>query len=297
MEWAGLSTESLHAGADNLDRLTPLEAARLMNRLDAEVAQAVEAALPVIAEAVERIGRAFRADGRLLYFGAGTSGRLGVLDASECPPTFSSEPWRVQGVIAGGDTALRHSIEGAEDDANAGVREVDVREVGPADVVVGISASGGAPYVRGALRRARERGATTLGVTNNAPAALAAECDLLIAVITGPEILSGSTRLKAGTAQKMVLNMLSTLGMAQAGKTFGNLMVDVKPTNRKLRDRALRIVRQVVPCDAATALVALEASGWRVKIALVMLRQGCDAATAERRLAEVGGFVRRALEE
>ena len=297
MSWESLATEAVNPESGELDRLSPLDAARLMNRLDREVARAVEAALPEVAAAVERIGDALKSGGRLFYVGAGTSGRLGVLDASECPPTFSSDPWQVQGIIAGGDAALRRSIEGAEDDADAGAAVMDERGVTAGDVAAGISASGSAPFVRGALRRARERGATTIGIANNRPAALEAESDIAILAVTGPEILSGSTRLKAGTAQKMVLNMLSTLGMAQAGKTYGNLMVDVRPTNLKLRDRAVRIVRRICDCEDAVAQAALEECGWKVKTALVALKAGVSYEEAENRLARSGGFVRKALED
>jgi N-acetylmuramic acid 6-phosphate etherase len=297
LTWDHLTTEAAHPDSVGLDRLTPLEAARLMNRMDREVAFAVEAALPEIAAAVEKIGAALRNGGRIFYIGAGTSGRLGVLDASECPPTFNSEPERVQGIIAGGDAALRRSMEGAEDDASAGASLIREKNVGLSDVVVGISASGSAPFVREALRIARERGATTIGIANNRPAALEAESDLAILAVTGPEILSGSTRLKAGTAQKMILNMLSTLGMAQSGKVYGNLMVDVRPTNRKLRDRAVRIVRQACGCTEPEALSTLEASHWRVKTAIVMHLSETDAAHAEKLLEKSGGFIRAALEE
>lgn len=296
MDWELLATEAQNSESQELDTLPPLEAVRLMNRMDRDVSATVEAILPDIARAVDRIGAALRDGGRLFYIGAGTSGRLGVLDASECPPTFSTEPWQVQGIMAGGDDALRNPIEGAEDDGPAGAAAMDEREVGPQDVVVGISASGSAPYVRGALRRARERGAVTVGIANNRPAALEAESDIALLAVTGPEILSGSTRLKAGTAQKMILNMLSTLGMVQAGKVYGNLMVDVKPTNRKLRDRAVRIVCRVCGCGDAEALAALEAGGWRVKVALVMLQSSLSADDAILRLERSGGFVRRALE-
>ena len=252
--------------------------------------------LDAIAVAVERIAEALRKGHRLFYVGAGTSGRLGVLDAAECPPTFGTDPEMVQGIIAGGPVALTRAVEGAEDDAAAGRRDLEARGVGAGDVVVALSASGRTPYCLGALELAKEVGAFTVAVTCNPGSAMGAVADLAIEVVVGPEVLAGSTRMKAGTAQKMVLNMLSTAAMVRLGKCYGNLMVDVRPTNEKLVERARRIVMRVVGCDYETAAGLLERSGNQVKVAIVMGVTGLDAAAARQRLEEHGGFVRRVLE-
>jgi N-acetylmuramic acid 6-phosphate etherase len=232
----------------------------------------------------------------LFYFGAGTSGRLGVLDASEMPPTFSVSPDLVQGFIAGGDAALRRSAEAAEDDPQAGAQAVREAGVGERDVVVGISASGGAPWVLGVISEAQRRGAATVGLTCNPDSPLAQQVEMAIVPVVGPEVIAGSSRMKAGTAQKMVLNMLSTATMIRLGKVYGNLMVDVQPTNAKLRRRAVRILQQAAGVDEASARRALEATGYEVKPALVMLLAGGDAGEARRRLADTDGFVRLAIE-
>jgi N-acetylmuramic acid 6-phosphate etherase len=289
------STEAPNPRTSDIDTLSSLEIVTLINDEDARVAGAVRAQLPEIAHAVDAIVGRLQRGGRLFYFGAGTSGRLGVLDASEMPPTFSVPRDLVQGWIAGGDSALRRSAEAAEDDAAAGAQAVRKANVTEADVVVGIAASGTTPWVLGAVTEARERGAATIGLTCNPDAPLAHAAEMAIVPVVGPEVIAGSSRMKAGTAQKMVLNMLSTATMIRLGKVYGNLMVDVRPTNDKLRRRAARILQQAAGVDADTARAALEETGYEVKPALVMLLSGVDAGEAQRRLDKAGGLVRRAI--
>ena len=270
MERGALSegrTEARNPRASALSTFSTNEILELMNDEDAQVPTAVRAAIPQIAHAVDTIVTSFANGGRLRYVGAGTSGRLGVLDASEAPPTFGVAPDLVRGFIAGGDEALRNAIEGAEDDAGAGAREA--REwVRSGDVLVGISASGRARYVIGALVMAREIGARTVAVTCDASSPLATGADIAIVIDVGPEVLAGSSRLKAGTATKLVLNMLSTAAMIRSGRTKGDLMIDLRATNTKLRDRAVRIVRDEAGLDEDAARAALEANGWSVRRAL-----------------------------
>jgi N-acetylmuramic acid 6-phosphate etherase len=289
------STEAPNPRTSDIDTLSSLEIVTLINDEDARVAGAVRAQLPEIAHAVDVIVGRLQRGGRLFYFGAGTSGRLGVLDASEMPPTFSVPRDLVQGWIAGGDSALRRSAEAAEDDAAAGAQAVRKANVTEADVVVGIAASGTTPWVLGAVTEARERGAATIGLTCNPDAPLAHAAEMAIVPVVGPEVIAGSSRMKAGTAQKMVLNMLSTATMIRLGKVYGNLMVDVRPTNDKLRRRAARILQQAAGVDAETARATLEETGYEVKPALVMLLSGVDAGEARRRLDGAGGLVRRAI--
>ena len=289
-------TEQSNPGTAAIDTLSSLEIVRLINEEDARVAQAVCQVLPQIAHAVDTVVERLRRGGRLLYFGAGTSGRLGVLDASEMPPTYGVPPERVQGFIAGGDAALRRSIEGAEDDAEAGEEAVRAARVTESDAVVGIAASGSTPWVLGALGEARTRGAATIGLTCNPNSPLARAVDLPIVPIVGPEVIAWSSRMKAGTAQKMVLNMLSTATMIRLGKVYTNLMVDVQPTNAKLRERAVRILQRATGVDPETAQRALTATGYEVKPALVMVLAGVDAGEARRRLVAAEGFVRRAVD-
>ena len=296
VDLARLVTEQPNPATSRLDILDAREICRLINEEDHKVAPAVARHLETIATAVERIAEALRAGHRLFYVGAGTSGRLGVLDAAECPPTFGTDPEMVQGIIAGGPPALTRAVEGAEDDEAAGRRDLEARGVGAGDVVVALSASGRTPYCLGALKAAREAGAFTVAVTCNPGSAMGAVADLAIEVVVGPEVLAGSTRMKAGTAQKMVLNMLSTGAMVRLGKCYGNLMVDVRPTNEKLVERARRIIMQVVGCDYPTAADLLDRSGNQVKVAIVMGVTGLDAEAARRRLDEHGGFVRKVLE-
>ena len=291
------STEATNPATRDLDRLPVLAQARLMNTEDRRVPEAVAAALPAVAAAVTRIAEALARGGRLLYVGAGTSGRIAALDAAECPPTFGTDPEMVQAVLAGGPPAMTEAVEGAEDDAAAGAREMNARGVGPADVVVGIAASGETPFTVGAARRARERGAWTVAVVCNTGSSLEAACDAAIVVVVGPEVISGSTRLKAGTAQKLVLNTLSTLAMVRLGKVYGNLMVDLRATNAKLRRRAARIVAAAASTGEPQADAALGRAGGRVPVAIVMLRLGLDPDAAEEQLARAGGSLRRALGE
>lgn len=291
-----LTTESVDPRYSDLDTLDVAALTAAMNEAEAEVPVAVRAALPQITEAVEQIVDRVRAGGRILYVGAGTPGRLGVLDASECPPTFSTDPETVQGIIAGGPAALRDAVEGAEDDTAAGAALVDEHLVTAADAVVGLTASGRTPYVLAAIEAARSVGALTVGVSCNAGAELSTVAELAIEVVVGPEIVSGSTRLKAGSAQKQVLNMISTVSMVRLGKTYGNLMVDVAATNAKLRVRARRLVEQIAAVDPQTADSALAASGGHVKVAAAMLVHGVDRQTAEQWLADADGRLRTVIE-
>ena len=260
-------TERRNPRAAGLASMSTLEIVTLMNHEDATVPEAVRDALPDIARAADAIAAAFAGGGRLHYVGAGTSGRLGVLDASEAPPTFGVDPELVHGIIAGGDTALRRSIEGAEDDPLAGEREV-VRVARPGDIVVGLSASGSARYVVAAMKAARALGAVTAGVTCVPGSALADAVDIPIVVDVGPEVIAGSSRLKAGTATKLVLNMLSTAAMIRSGRTKGDLMIDLRPTNAKLKTRAIRMVRDQLGIDEDAARAKLDASGWSVRRAI-----------------------------
>ena len=290
-------TERRNERARDLDLLSTREVVALMNDEDARVPQAVRACLDDIARAIDGIVERFHAGGRLIYVGAGTSGRLGVLDASEAPPTFGVPPTMVVGVIAGGDAALRRSIEGAEDDAAAGAAALDELRVSANDAVVGISAGGRTPYVRGALTRAKAAGAFTVALTCNSTAPIVEGVGVVIAPLVGGEIVAGSTRLKSGTAEKLVLNMLSTASMVRLNKTYGDLMVDLRAVSAKLRDRALRIIREATGADEARCRAALEATDWALKPAILMVRTGIDRGEAERRLAVAKGSLRRALGE
>ena len=270
-----------------------LEIVDLLGAEDAGVPAAVARARTEIAHAIDLVEAAFRGGGRLIYVGAGTSGRLGVLDASECPPTFGTPPEMVVGVIAGGYPALVRSVEGAEDDVNAGLGEMDARKVGADDVVVGIAASGTTPFVRAALSRAQTLGAGSVLVTCAEPPALLQEtCDVCIVVKVGPEVVTGSTRMKAGTATKLVLNTLTTGAMIRIGKTYGNLMVDLRAWNDKLIDRSQRIVMETTGLPRDEARAVLDAAGGRVKTAIVMARRGVSGDEADRLLAEHQGRLR-----
>ncbi|TAM72657.1 N-acetylmuramic acid 6-phosphate etherase [bacterium] len=289
-------TESENPRTSGLDALSTLELVRALDIENRSVLPAVEAIAPQVARAVDGIVERLRKGGCLHYFGAGTSGRLAMLDAAECPPTFGTPPELVQAHIAGGLEALRRAVEGAEDDRDAGAREAR-ESVSADDAVVGVSAGGGAPYVVGALAAARARGALTVAVQCVEGGALMAHAEIVIAAVVGPEAIAGSTRMKAGSAQKLILNALSTASMVRLGKTYGNLMVDVRATNAKLRARAVRLVRTLARCDEASARAALEHSGWEVKVAVVALRRGVDDASARILLAESGGALRSLLEE
>ena len=291
------ATESLNPRSSDLDTMSALQIVTLMNDEDATVPAAIRSSLPVIAAVVDAITERLRAGGRLIYAGAGTSGRLAVLDAVECVPTFSVSPDLVTPLMAGGTTALTRSIEGAEDDAELARRDIDETGLGAEDALVGIAASGGTEYVIAALRAARERGAVTVAISNNEPAPILELADFPIAVVTGPEVLSGSTRLKAGTAQKLVLNMLSTATMVRLGKVYGNRMVDVAVTNQKLRRRAEGIVADLVECTPQAAAELLDAADQEVKTAVLMGLGSVDADTARARLDAAGGYLRQALDE
>ena len=292
---AGLVTEEHKPGYAGLDRLPTAELAALMNAEDARVQAAVAVCLPQITAAIDAITDRMSRGGRLIYVGAGTAGRIGALDASEIPPTFSTTPDQVQAVIAGGADALTAAAEGAEDDEAAGARDLEDRKVGERDAVVGIAASGCTPYVAGALGRARKAGALTVALAANPKSDIGRLADVPIEVITGPEFIAGSTRLKAGTAQKLVLNMISTITMIRLGKTYGNLMVDLQATSDKLRARARRIVSVVTGSQDAEAAKALEAADGNVKTAITMLLTGAEPAEIDAALRASGGRLREAL--
>jgi N-acetylmuramic acid 6-phosphate etherase len=290
-------TERRLAASRNLDRMTAIEIVRLMNREDRKVAMAVGRELPAITRAVDAIVAAWRGGGRLFYVGAGSSGRMAVLDAAECPPTFGISPRRMLALIAGGRRAVTGAVEGAEDSAGNGARDLRARKLTRGDVVVGIAASGTTPYVLGALAYARKRGAVTVAVTSNRKMPLARLARIVIAPEIGAEVLTGSTRLKAGTAQKMVLNMLSTAAMARMGYVYENLMIDAEMTNAKLSGRALRILADASGVDVSGAGRALRAAGHNMRVALVMLKRGVGVRDAKRLLARVSGNLRTALGE
>jgi N-acetylmuramic acid 6-phosphate etherase len=290
-----LTTEQLNSRTADIDTLPLEEALRLLNDEDQQVPAAVREEIPNIAKAVELVEQVMRRGGRLIYVGAGTSGRLGCLDASEIPPTYSMEYERVVGVIAGGEPALRRSVEGAEDnpaDGAAAMADLDVTE---RDVVCGIAASGRTPYVLGAMDEGRRRGAAVIGITTNRPSEMEERADVVIAPVVGPEPVSGSTRMKSGTAQKLVMNMLTTMAMVRIGKTYGNLMVDLRALNEKLVHRAKRLIQQVVGVDEESAGDLFERSGHDTKLAILMGLTGDDAETARVRLADVGGVLRKAV--
>jgi N-acetylmuramic acid 6-phosphate etherase len=290
-------TEHRNPASRDLDRLSSTAILRLMNREDRKVAMLVRREIPAIARAVDAVVRSVRKGGRLIYVGAGTSGRLAVLDAAECPPTFGVSREVVQALIAGGRRAVTGAVEGAEDSVANGARDLRSKKLTRNDVVVGIAASGTTPYVLGALRYARERRATTVALVSNRRSPMARLAQIVIAPEVGPEIVTGSTRLKAGTSHKMVLNMLSTASMARLGHVYENLMIDVALTNQKLRERGLRILAEASGKDLSTAEHALRQAGHSVRTALVMLRLGVDAKRARARLAGANGNLRRALGE
>jgi N-acetylmuramic acid 6-phosphate etherase len=291
-----LLTEQVDERFSDVDSASVAEIATLMNDADADVPAAVRRALPHIVPAIEAVTERLAAGGRLVYIGAGSAGRMGVLDAAECPPTFSTPPGKVLAVMAGGDDAITTAVEGAEDDLDAGRAVIDEHGINAADAVVGIAASGRTPFVLAAVRAARERGALTVGISCNQDTPLSAECQWPIEVWVGPEVLAGSTRLKAGTAQKLVLNMISTVAMVRLGKTYGNLMVDLRVTNAKLRDRALRIIERITGVARPEADAALQAAGLDVKVAIMLLSRASTVDEAHRKLAAHAGRLREALE-
>lgn len=292
-----LTTESNNDASRNIDRLSTFEMLKVINNEDKQVALAVEEELEYIADAVDHIAEALKNGGRLIYFGAGTSGRLGVLDASECPPTFGTDSEMVQGFIAGGDYALRHPVEGAEDNYDAGAALVEELKVTPKDVVVGITASGRTKYVLGAVDKANEIGCYTVGVCNNKGSELHQACKVTIAPNVGPEVVQGSTRLKSGTSQKLVLNMLTTGSMIKIGKVYKNYMVDMKASNEKLLDRAVRLVTATTEASYEEALEVLRKCEFHVKTAIIMIHTKCDVEEARKMLDAAEGYVAHALEQ
>lgn len=290
-----LITEQRNPNSMHVDSLSALEIVQLMNEEDKQVPLAIEKCLPQIAQAVECIVAAFQQGGRLVYIGAGTSGRLGVLDASECPPTFGVSPEMVKGIIAGGERALRHPIEGAEDSKTQAVVDLQTIQFSSKDVLVGIAASGRTPYVIGALEYAKRLGSVTVSIASNPNSAMANIVDIAIDTVVGPEVLTGSSRLKSGTAQKLVLNMLTTASMILMGKCYQNLMVDVQASNEKLKARAIRIVMQATDCDKALAEETLKQADQNAKLAIMMILSGLDRAQAEALLEKHHGKLQLAL--
>ena len=291
-----LSTEQQNRASQALDTKSALEIAAIINSEDSKVASAVGKALPQIAQAIDVIADSLSRGGRLIYVGAGTSGRIAALDAAECPPTFSTDPTQIRFVIAGGEKALGRAVEANEDSPKLGRRDLSKLRPGKKDVVVGIAASGRTPYTVAAVEHANKKGAKTVGVSCNGDSPLAQAADIAITAEVGPEVISGSTRMKAGTAQKMILNMLTTGAMTRLGYVYGNLMVNVTPKNEKLVERAITILSKAAEVDREHAKEALDKSGGSVPLALIMLRTGTRPGQAKRRLKAAGGHVRRAIE-
>lgn len=288
-------TEFRNENTKNIDLLNSLEIVQKINEEDKLVALAVESELENIAKAVDMIAKQFLKGGRLIYFGAGTSGRLGVLDASECPPTFSVSPDMVQGIIAGGESAIKTAVEGAEDNFEAGINDAKILKEN--DVAVVISASGNPKYLLGVLQQANETNSKTIAITCNSQAKISEEASLTICVEVGAEVIAGSSRMKAGSAQKMVLNMLSTGAMIKIGKTYQNFMIDLNPTNEKLKDRAIRIVAQIAQTTHAKAFEVLEQCNWEVKTAVATIVLQTDIETARQKLKQHSGVLRKLLKE
>ena len=296
VELQKIATEQRNPNTTHIDTLPTLEMVRLINQEDQKVALAVAQVAPEIARAIDVITHQLSQGGRLFYAGCGTSGRLGILDAVECPPTYSTDPELVQAIIAGGYPAIFRAVEGAEDDFDLGRRDLQERGFASQDVLVGLAASGRTPYVLGAMSYARELGAAVIAVTCCPGSEVDQMADIGIAPTPGPEVITGSTRMKSGTAQKMVLNMLSTGTMIKLGKVYGNLMVDVKPSNEKLIRRCVTIVREAVGCEEDQAVSALEACGYRPKVAIVMLLKKIDAEQARELLEQAQGRIARVVE-
>lgn len=297
MKLEKLTTETRNSSTMHLDSMSVHEFVTVMNNEDQKVAQSIKPALPDIEAAITAVIKSFQQEGRLFYIGAGTSGRLGVLDAAECVPTFGTQPEMVQGLIAGGMKAMTIAVEGAEDSIQLGRQDLVDHQLTAKDTVVGIAASGRTPYVIGGLDYAKEVGATTVSVACNRDAEISQHASITIEVPVGPEVLTGSTRLKAGTAQKMVLNMISTGAMVGNGKVYKNLMVDVQPTNEKLVERSKRIIQEATECDARTAAQAFEAANRQVKLAIVMVLTGLSKDEAANKLKSAKGFIRQASDE
>lgn len=290
-------TEGRNPASQNIDELSTEAMLRVINDEDKKVALAVEAIVPQIAQVVDAITAAFSKGGRLIYCGAGTSGRLGILDASECPPTFGTPRSQVVGLIAGGHTAILQAVENAEDNVEQGAQDLKDIDFNANDVLVGIAASGRTPYVLGALAYAKQQGAFSAALTCNPNSPMSQAADVALTPVVGPEVVTGSSRMKAGTAQKLVLNMLTTGAMIRSGKVYGNLMVDVEATNQKLVQRQINIVKQATDCDDATAQQALNACQGHCKTAIVMVLAGLDAAEAKALLKQNSGFIRNALRD
>ena len=293
---SGLKTERQNRASTDLDKLSALEIATLMNRQDARVLRAVRRALPAIARAIDVVRDRLAAGGRLIYVGSGTSGRIGALDASECPPTFGIDPAMIQYVIAGGEHALANASETSEDSSQLGTKDMAARKPGKKDVVVGLAASGRTPYTVAALKYAAKRGAATIAIICNAGSELAGVAEIAIVAEVGPEVLTGSTRLKAGTAQKLICNMLTTGALARLGYVYGNLMVNLQLKNEKLIERGISIVQRVAKVNRIVALATLEAADMKVSVALVMLCAKVSKAEASRRLKRSQGSIRKAIE-
>ena len=296
LDFSQMLTEGRNPASQNIDELSTEAMLRVINDEDKKVALAVEAIVPQIATAVDAICAAFRAGGRLIYCGAGTSGRLGILDASECPPTFGTPREQVIGLIAGGHTAILQAVENAEDNREQGAQDLKDIHFSRHDVLVGIAASGRTPYVLGALAYANELGATTVSLSCNPGSAMSQVAAIALTPVVGPEVVTGSSRMKAGTAQKLVLNMLTTGSMIRSGKVYGNLMVDVEATNQKLVQRQVNIVMQATDCDDATARAALTGCGGHCKTAILMVLADLDADEAKALLGQHQGFIRQALQ-
>lgn len=295
IDFGTLVSETRHPASMNLDQLSTLEMVSLFNQEDHRVPEAVRKVLPAVAQAVDAAAGCLKAGGRMIYQGAGTSGRLGVLDASECPPTFGVPHGVVVGLIAGGPGALLKAVEGAEDNPALGEADLVALTLTSRDIVIGIAASGRTPYVIGGLRYARTLGCRTVAISCNPHSPIAQEAEIAISPLVGPEVLTGSTRLKSGTAQKLILNMISTGAMVRLGKVYQNLMVDVKATNVKLVDRACRILMEATGVDRETAQRCLAQTDYDVKPAIVMVVAGCDAQQARQRLVQSDGYLRDAL--
>lgn len=292
-----IDTEQTNPDTLNIDISSSYEIVKMINNEDKKVAEKISEKLEDIAKATDIISENFLKGGRLLYFGAGTSGRIAVTDASECPPTFGTDPGMVQGFIAGGDDALRHSIEGAEDSEELAEKDFNKLNVTENDTVVSISASGNALYVIKILQLAKEKGAKTVALTCNPEAKMSDCADIVICIETGPEAITGSTRMKAGTAQKLVLNMLSTGSMVKIGKVYKNFMADVRPVNKKLKDRAARIVSEIATCDYETAVKTLKSTEYKVKESILQIKYGVSFETAKKMLAENNGILRKVFEK
>lgn len=291
-----LTTEEINAETQRIDECSTEDMLKLINDQDALVHTAVRKEIPNIAKAVDLLHKSLENGGRMFYIGAGTSGRLGILDASECPPTYGTDPDLVQAYIAGGDTAMRTAVEGCEDNEDLGIKLIHDCKITHLDVVVGITASGGAPFVLAAVEEAKKRGASTIGVVNNKNSKLSRICDVCIAPIVGPEVIVGSTRMKSGTAQKLVLNTLTTCTMIKLGKVYGNLMVDLKATNKKLYDRAQRIVCHVTGVEMKTAAQYLQKANMNTKMAILMIKTSLTAEEAEDLLKHHGGRLKESIE-